>query len=564
MPPASSQPHSSAPRPAALADTFYYLRNFQTVLHWVLTHHRDLLAPGEITSLDTLLALPQAPQALLVRMLMRKGEVFRSDALVYDEIGLIGPPLQLLQQTGLIQLDPAVSTAELVHLCRRAELHTLLKAKDCPLPASASKAALVEYLVQHLPSDLPRPFSQYWPTAAFQVIGLQCSALMERVRLLFFGNLRQDWREFVLAELGHQRYQQVAFSPASRAFRQRAEVDSYLALHHCQQALLEEDADPTQVVAAMPEAQSNPWLEHRRQRLLFTLAHIAERQGALDFASHCYGSNSLPRAQIRYFRLAEKTPQALAQLPALQQVLAATEQPEARLLLGRIEQRLRRKAGLSVPRPNAPSIKEQTLRLPFVPDTRVEAAVMTEISSLAQPAYYVENQLFPALLGLLLWPLLFSPLPGAFFHPFQAGPADLFRSDFVSRRRQALAQRLALLESNDYRQIIIDTYRQKRGLNCTLVNWPALSEALVALALDCIPSRHLRAIFQQLLADLRNHRRGLPDLIHFDPQRGRYQLIEVKGPGDRLQDAQRLWLAVFQRHGIPAKVLHVRWQEATR
>ena len=31
-------------------------------------------------------------------------------------------------------------------------------------------------------------------------------ALCDRLRLMFFGNLRQDWAEFVLTELGLQRF----------------------------------------------------------------------------------------------------------------------------------------------------------------------------------------------------------------------------------------------------------------------------------------------------------------------------------------------------------------------
>jgi VRR-NUC domain len=36
-------------------------------------------------------------------------------------------------------------------------------------------------------------------------------------------------------------------------------------------------------------------------------------------------------------------------------------------------------------------------------------------------------------------------------------------------------------------------------------------------------------------------------------------MIEVKGPGDRLQDNQIRWLAYCAEHGIPARVVHVQW-----
>src|SRR2546430_1838314 len=50
---------------------------------------------------------------------------------------------------------------------------------------------------------------------------------------------------------------------------------------------------------------------------------------------------------------------------------------------------------------------------------------------------------------------------------------------------------------------------------------------------------HLEACFMRILSDIRANRCGLPDLVQFWPGERRYRLIEVKGPGDRLQDNQR-------------------------
>lgn len=38
-----------------------------------------------------------------------------------------------------------------------------------------------------------------------------------------------------------------------------------------------------------------------------------------------------------------------------------------------------------------------------------------------------------------------------------------------------------------------------------------------------------------------------------------YEMIEVKGPGDRLQDNQIRWLAYCVEHGMPVCVVHVQW-----
>ena len=91
-----------------------------------------------------------------------------------------------------------------------------------------------------------------------------------------------------------------------------------------------------------------------------------------------------------------------------------------------------------------------------------------------------------------------------------------------------------------------------------------ITEELLSLALDCLPPADLERLFRRLLLNIREHRSGFPDLIRFLPNAAepdkRYEMIEVKGPGDRLQDHQIRWLEFFAVEGIPASVCYVRWQ----
>jgi hypothetical protein len=92
-----------------------------------------------------------------------------------------------------------------------------------------------------------------------------------------------------------------------------------------------------------------------------------------------------------------------------------------------------------------------------------------------------------------------------------------------------------------------------------LVNWQYLDLDLIELALERIDYRHWRAVFSRILGDLRNNRSGFPDLVHFPPGDG-YCLIEVKGPGDSLQNNQQRWMQYFHEHGIPHCLARVTWQ----
>jgi hypothetical protein len=81
---------------------------------------------------------------------------------------------------------------------------------------------------------------------------------------------------------------------------------------------------------------------------------------------------------------------------------------------------------------------------------------------------------------------------------------------------------------------------------------------LLQHALHCIPATHLEAIFRRLLLDVHGNRSGLPDLIQFWPDERRYRMVEVKGPGDRLQDNQIRWLDFCHARDIPVSVCYVK------
>jgi hypothetical protein len=129
---------------ASLADPFYYLVNFQFVLDWVAERHGDLLGDEEQAFLVDFAALPRASRALLVRMVMRRGEHFRTSKLVYPEInteidaeisGQSGggeAALAPLVAAGLVEDDPALSLVTLFAQLRLPELRLALAEEIAP------------------------------------------------------------------------------------------------------------------------------------------------------------------------------------------------------------------------------------------------------------------------------------------------------------------------------------------------------------------------------------------------------------------------------------------------
>ncbi|AKH19789.1 VRR-NUC domain-containing protein [Sedimenticola thiotaurini] len=551
------------PIAAPLDDPLYYLANFRSVLAWILSHHRDLLSRSETDRLQQFDSLPRAAQALLVRLVMRKGTLFRLDKLNYPELGVpLDQALEPLFKAAWLDPQPVLALEDLFRLLTRRELVVVFarRLEQSGLPSSVSKGAMRDALTtQTLP---PAPLHSWWPDTSTQLVEVTDTPLFERVRLLFFGNLRQSWSEFVLTELGHQRYEKVEFKRTSRAFQSRAEVDAYLHLQRCREAL-EQEVSLAEVLAAIPsETAVNPWLESRRGRLLYALGHKAERGGQLDLAIQAYIQSSHSEARVRWLRVLERQGQLTEAVELAERSLASPVPAAQREAIERLLRRVARKLGRSAPVADPrPVIPVMDLGLPPLKDVSVEQAVARYLTEPDTVLFYVENTLINGLFGLLCWSAIYAPLPGAFFHPFHAGPADLYRDDFVTRRQALFDACLAALDRGDYREYIVQTYEQKQGIASPFVHWPSLDRTLLELALQCIPADHLKRMFRRLLEDPGQHRSGLPDLVQFWPEEGRYRLIEVKGPGDRLQDNQRRWFDYCLAQDIPVLLCQVQWME---
>ncbi|MDF3032017.1 MAG: nuclease [Moraxellaceae bacterium] len=577
---------------AVLPDPFYYLENFRHVLAWVGTRHQDLLDARERGLIARFHALPRAAQALLVRMVMRKGDLFRHSRLDYPEIGDLAGPLALLAQQELIDAAPPLALDELCGLLRKDELQAVFGTALADLPRNARKDALLAHLQGRFPDA--QPLARWSAAFGDTICRLLHTDVYDRLRLMFFGNLHQDWSEFVLTELGLLKYEAVELSTASRAFAQRADVDAYLHLWHCRERL-EAGAATADVLADLPAAPcANAWLEERRGRLLFAIGQERERERDWPGAFAAYRMSCAPEARLRAIRVLEqdgKIEAAFRLASALQTGLhdtggegggvlfpceendpkesgtdcffTAAPREEELQQLARLLPRLRRKLGLAKA-PAAPLIAPPRLDFTLAPvdGWSVEWCVRAHLHADDAPVFYVENALINSLFGLLCWEAVFAPVPGAFFHAFHYGPADLHHADFHARRATEFAACLQRLETGTHRDAILATFREKHGTQSPFVFWDALDEDLLTLALDCIPPAHLHVLFTRLLADIRNNRSGFPDLIRFWPAEQRYLMLEVKGPGDRLQDNQIRWLDYCARHGIPVAVSHVTWAEA--
>lgn len=544
----------------SLENPFYYLENFDKVLGWISQRYGDLLNPSEQEFIDRFATLPQASRALLVRMVMRKGELFRSSKLHYEEIGCTHEAARPLLAAGWIDDNPPLSLEQFFSLVKKDEIGQIFH--EHLSGSTAKKAEQLEVLRAEFAD--PRPFSTWHAGAGDCVYQVRITDLCERLRLMFFGNLHQGWTEFVLSDLGIFKYEKVEFSAASRGFLSRADVDDYLHLYRCKERFRQGEPLDEILVDIPVLALNSDWLENRRAKLLFQIGQQYEKLGEWASALNMYAGCSFPGARVRGIRVLERCEQVEQ---AFDLALNATREPESeaeKQQLLRIMPRLRRKLGRArVAACPAAAVPRIDLVLPpSAAGLPVEILVRDHLQEPGAPVFYVENALINSLFGLLCWNAIFTALPGAFFHPFHTGPADLYSQDFHRRRQAEFARCLAQLDTQQYKKTIRENFVAKAGVQSPFVFWGFLDHALLELALACLPPEHLGKCFTRILLDIKSNRTGFPDLIQFWPDEGRYRMIEVKGPGDRLQDNQIRWLDYCAEHGIPVMVCYVQWAES--
>lgn len=535
----------------------YYLSNFQHVLADIAARYDDLLAHDEMAFLSTFAALSTPAQALLVRLIMRTRDVFDRDAISYEEIADIPAALAELEAVGCVNSDAALSLDELFALTTKADLLAGLGGEG--LTARQRKDEMRAAL-EHL-GDRRRRLGEWLQDSARCAVRLNIRSIAETLRLLFFGNLYQTWSEFVVADLGHLRYESVPLLKNARGFSSRDDLMVSRTLHELR-ARLDAGESVADLLNELPTISEScaPTSQARLNKFQFELGQVAERSKDWSLAQTLYSNCDYKGSRHRLVRVYEQQQQWQAAYDTACEVLDAPASEEELQATWRALPRLTKKLGLAARAPaHLQAAPTRTITLATAPEVCVEVSVAQHLTSPSHQVRYVENTLFSSLFGLLFWEAIFAPVPGAFFNAYQSGPADLFHPTFAAVRETLIAQCFERLEQPSLRDRLLSCWKEKQGIQNPFVFWGHLDETLIDQAIAHIPTSHWRSVFSRMLADLKTNRSGFPDLIAFDQQQGSYTLLEVKAPGDRVQDNQARWMDHFLRHGIPCEVIHVSW-----
>ncbi|MBT3428396.1 MAG: VRR-NUC domain-containing protein [Gammaproteobacteria bacterium] len=583
--------------PAIDPDTnpLYYLDNFRYLVDFVAERYHSLFDDRESLFLRRFAQLPESAQALYVRLAERKGPYFRVDKLDYAEIPGLKASVAELSEHGFVIASGLDQVHIQLHVRNKVELFEIARSAQLS-SGQMNRDQLVSLIID---SGVAVPL--------LEIIRLGYLDVLDRFYLLFFGNSSQKLNELVLHEIGVMRYEDYAID-STNLFAQRTNVDDALCLNRISRLakrlgaeIMRATRKPRQstpvservyplflselstqldtIIEILPGRPTAKFLSYQYDRLLLRLAGYCERLDKTGVACRLYQLALIPPSREKLARLYLRANdlEALTQLciamladPKTEAEVSFAEKKLAKItanhatdsVVGPVgpmqrvlpEVRYGIKPGFSTVANN--EVIKENISFNIDGQASIEAQVITWYGEQGKSAQFVENHLFTGLLGLTCWDIIFAPVPGAFFHPFQRGPADLYSGAFSSQRGLAFERRFEqLLAKGQLIKLITACFQQKYGRINPFVHWRRLELADYCRLAEAIDPVALVSVFHRMLNDPVHHCSGFPDLVVWHEDR--FELVEVKGPGDRLQDHQRRWLAYFSHIGLPARVLYV-------
>ncbi|WP_428793638.1 VRR-NUC domain-containing protein [Vibrio nomapromontoriensis] len=523
----------------------YYLANFHKLLCHVEHLYADLLNHEESLWLARFRKLTNDAQCLLIRLMTRKGEWFRSDKLHYPELDSIDSCIAELVNQRFINDTVAVDITTLATaLLTKAEILHLFP----ELPKNLRKPELLQTLAAtnaSLPLNLP-----------FTAVQLLDNDKLALFCLLFFGNQHQEFAQFVLNDLGIHRFEHYEISASTRLFNSREDVDTAMALHILSEQYKNIDktceTSLTQLSLHIPTTKGS-YSSRLAGKLINAIGRDFERLNNFEQAIHLLKQTDLPPARercVRMYMKQEHFHQAQSVIMAMiEKPKNVPEQEVAFRLASTVAKKLR----TSPPKPVLFSIPERKLTLDLTTQ-RVELAVRDSLVNEGWQAFYLENHFLNTLFGLAFWDIIFAPVDGAFINPYQRQPLDLYRDSFKTKRQGMIDTRLAEIRQSGIWKFI-SLIEDKYGLQNPFIAWDLVDREWIELAVTTIPNHTLAALFDTMLIDLKAYRTGMPDLIAF--KANKWFWCEVKGPGDRLQDNQKRWMRVFRELMLNYEVCYV-------
>ncbi len=543
----------------------YYLTNFEKLLKFVQDNYDDLLKEKEKKIMKSFFELKKDARLLFTRLIGRKGPFFVIEKIAYDEINL-NKAISSLTKSKFIELHKDSTNLELLFEVEdylssysRNELEIILKGSGQSGLSKLKKPDLIELIAndESLKVEL---------LSTFPLLTLNHTGEFQLFFYLFFGNFHQTLSDFILEDVGALKYERYRIDKETRLFDSRKAINQSIRFHQAREACyiameLESFDEALELWKEMGKNKGSiATLNRKYKDYSDQLGRHFERIGDYEQAIVCYDKSKSSFAKERTIRVMVESNE-LNNAARLFKKMATNPQNFDEIdFVRKFGKKLSKMTGKEFSYDMNWNFPEEKWEIKKHNQLNVEEMVVKELKKKKHKALHTENWFWNSLLGLAFWDIIFKPLPGVFYHPFQRGPVDLFHpQDFYESRRELIEKRLKSIASGRYSKQILNTARKKYKTANHLVSWNAMDMEFLERALETFSPIHLEAILRRQLSELRRNSSGLPDVFSID-SKGHPKLFEVKGPGDQLRPNQRAWLGFMKDIGIDCSVLWVKYK----
>ena len=516
----------------------YYANNLLALITDVENQYASILSQAELDFGRRVRDLGVDSRRLYARIVSRGGPYLRTKKLKYAEVASCADALSQLCSFELVDWCPSAEWDQLLSRWSVAELRCLFP----DITPTRPKNDYVTRIVEHYNVDTIVETLQVhdpWVAPNF-------TDHLALYRLLFFGDPHQDLSTFVLRDLGVFRFEAYELPEKRRLFVNRRSLDTYLELMRVAEVVHELGPRPDRsAISLLPylwNESPHRLVERRRSRTLNRLARGFERTGELDAALRGYARSSLAPARERRVRILRK----LGDTRAVNELADEMVRRPWTALEGEFARRI---ANVSVSQPHIP---QTDVRLFGSKPDSIELFALAQLTEDFGTGWHLENQFPMGLFALAFWDWIYAPVDGVFVNAFQSGPIDLFWPDFFAVRQSHCEDPLECTDSLSEK--LVRTHRDKNGITNRLINWSMLTHERLERIVEVIDASTLCQILSLVREGLEESRAGFPDLtVLYGP--GQFEFVEVKGPGDRVQSNQQLWMRRLIDHDIPVRVM---------
>ncbi len=536
----------------------YYLTNFLSLINFVKKQYGDILLKDELLFIKKFKALPKDSARLYVRLISRSRPLYRLDKLSYSEIPDAKKAALCLAKEGFLVFDGDWESIDLISLFTKPDLIEFLRGEDNKIKSSSSKEQVTEEVLENHEAEFYK-----WVSINFHTLCPLGDEIESLFRLLFFGNLEQSLSEFILEDLGVLRYEKYRLTKKDRYFEDRKVIDETHLIIDLQGQLYfareEGDSELVEQLMKLVLKIKSKSLKRKIQKLCRMAGQFFEKQKEFERALFYYKKSSLPPARERRVRVLSKLGHDKEALKFCKKMSMETYDDSEDEFLKQFPEKLKRNLGLEYKKSVRETFETEDLHVSNPKGERIETWSLKALELSGLKGFYVENYLWTSLFGLIFWEEVFKSKPGVFFNPFQRGPNDLYTEDFSLNRKALIKKRLNWIGTEGWVETILERYSEKKGTANHLVRWKQIKKTEVGIVLKRVPPEDIKAIMQRMSKSLRLHSSGFPDLFVYHPRKRGYCLVEIKGPGDQLQQSQKRWLRYFKEKKIPCKILKVSY-----